>query len=89
MLSGPRDGKAFEPAKDEIRLNSQARAVWNLMRDGIWRSLSEISRATGAPEASASARIRDLKKMRFGGHTVLRRRRTEGTFEYRLIPRER
>ena len=88
-LSGPRDGKTFESAKDEIRLNSQARAVWNLMRDGIWRSLAEISRATQEPEASCSARIRDFRKPRFGGHKADRRRRSRGVFEYRLIPRER
>jgi len=44
------------------------------MRDGEWRTLGEISEATGHPEASVSARLRDFRKPRFGGHTVNRRR---------------
>ena len=88
-LDGPRDGKTFAKAKDEKRLNKQARAVWNLMRDGIWRTLAEISNATREPEASISARLRDFRKPKFGGHQVWRRRRTEGAWEYRLIPKAR
>ena len=84
---GPRDGTTFIPKKDEKRLNRQAQLVWNFMSDGRYHTLAEISRATGAPEASASARLRDYKKMKFGSHTVLRRRRSEGTHEYRLVPR--
>ena len=85
---GPRDGKTFVAAKDEKRLNRQAQLVWDfMMSDGQWHTLAEISRATGAPEASASARLRDCRKIRFGMNTVERRRRSEGTHEYRLIPR--
>jgi hypothetical protein len=57
------------------------------MGDGEWRTLAELSRATGIPEASASADLRHLRKSRFGGHTVNKRRRQpEGaTWEYQLI----
>lgn len=82
-----RDGETFEAALDGARLNAQAMRVFSLMRDGVWRTLREISEATGDPEASASARIRDLRKPRFGKHTVHRRRRGDGKkglFEYRL-----
>ena len=84
---GPRDGKTFVPKKDEKRLNRQAQLVWNFMSDGRYHTLAEISRATGVPEASASARLRDLRKIRFGMNTVERRRRTESQYEYRLVPR--
>ena len=84
---GPRDGSTFIPKTDEKRLNRQAQAVWSFMSDERWHTLSEISCATGAPEASASARLRDYKKQKFGGHQVLRRRRSEGTYEYRVVPR--
>ena len=84
---GPRDGKTFVPTKDEKRLNRQAQAVWNLMLDPIWRTLAEVSLMTKEPEASVSARLRDFRKPAFGSHTVLRRRRSEGTHEYRVIPR--
>lgn len=85
FLSGYRDGKTFDPERDEARLNRQALTVWNLMADSAWRTLSEISKNTGEPEASISARLRDFRKEKFGGHAVERRRRTEGTYEYRLL----
>ena len=86
--AGPRDGETFEATKDEKRLNHQAEIVWNLMRDGEWRTLQEISARTKAPEASVSARLRDLRKEDFGGHTVARRRcAAGGTYEYRLLVR--
>ena len=87
---GSRDGLTFDKAKDERRLNRQAQAVWNLMRDGIWRTLSEISHATQEPEASISARLRDFRKARFNSNQVLRRRRgkeSRGVWEYKLVPR--
>jgi hypothetical protein len=69
---------------DQRRLGAQAQAVFNLMSDGEWRTLHEISAATGYPEASCSSRLRDYRKPRFGAHHVERRRRTEGTWEYRV-----
>ena len=80
------DGKTYDHAQDFGRLNTQLRAVRDLMRDGQWRSLNAIAQATGYPEASLSARLRDLRKPKFGLHTVQRRRAQEGagTFEYRV-----
>ena len=57
------------------------------MRDGAWRTLDEISVAVGAPPASVSARLRDLRKEKFGAHLVERRSRGErgrGLYEYRV-----
>ena len=81
------DGATYEAAQDFTRLNTQLRAVRDLMRDGTWRSLNQIATATGYPEASLSARLRDLRKLKFGLHTVQRRRAGEGrgTFEYRVL----
>ena len=80
------DGKTYDHAQDFGRLNTQLRAVRDLMRDGQWRSLHLIGLLTDYPEASVSARLRDLRKPRFGLHTVERRRTKEGlgTFEYRV-----
>lgn len=86
ILHGPRDGETFNSALDEVRLNRQASAVWSLMADGKWRSLSEISLLTGHPEASVSARLRDFRKSRFGRHEVQRKRDEFGFFNYRLVP---
>ena len=64
----------------------QLSAVLDLMRDGRWRTLYEIQKATGeGSEAAISARLRDLRKARFGGYQVNRRRRGDGgTFEYQV-----
>tara|TARA_Y100000310_G_scaffold93475_2_gene90966 strand:- start:6073 stop:6459 length:387 start_codon:yes stop_codon:yes gene_type:complete len=81
---GIRDGRTFQPSLDYVRLNAQMSRVVSALAEGAWRTLFEIARDTGDPEASISARIRDLRKPRFGKHTVDRRRREAGLFEYRL-----
>jgi hypothetical protein len=47
-------------------------------------TLKEVSEITGAPEASASAGIRNLRKERFGGFTVDREHISNGLYKYRL-----
>jgi hypothetical protein len=64
------------------------------MKDGVWRTLSEIEKVLGVghSQAGISARLRDFRKEKFGGHTVERRRRgnaAKGLHEYRLIINER
>lgn len=78
------DGPDLEK-EDHVRLAGQILAIFSVMQDRTWRTLAEIARVTGAPEASASAQLRHLRKARFGGHTVERRRRGAGLYEYRLI----
>jgi hypothetical protein len=79
-------GETFDEAKDGHRLRRQLDAVRTVMSDGEWRTLSRISAATGLgyPEASVSARLRQL---RHEGLTVERRRvaTTAGTWEYRVV----
>ena len=38
---------------------------------------------TGDPEASVSARLRDLRKKRFGSHIITRRYVSDGLWQYR------
>lgn len=81
-------GDTYDRALDQVRLNAQMRRVVRLMCDGRWRTLAEIEKRTGDPQASISARLRDLRKEKFGLSTVERRRRGEevrGLHEYRLI----
>ena len=80
------DGGTYQHGMDGKRLGKQMRLVALLMMDGLWRTLKRISVVTSCPEASISARLRDLRKPRFGEHTVERRRRAEGagTWEYRV-----
>jgi hypothetical protein len=84
-----RDGATYDHEQDGARLQQQQQDVWNLMRTGHWYSLTALSQATGHMPQSISARIRDFRKDRFGGHTVLRKRAGlyRGTFVYRLVPR--
>ena len=81
------DGVSYDLARNHDRLRRQLGRVRNLMRDGRWRSLQEIAGATGDPETSISCQLRNLRKPRFGGHDVRKRRRAEigGTWEYRLV----
>jgi DNA-binding IclR family transcriptional regulator len=77
-------GSTYVPKYDQVRLGRQLRKVWHVMLDGEWRTLRQISRLTGAPEASASARLRDLRKC---GWQVDRKRKGDpriGVFVYRV-----
>ena len=64
------DGDTYEAEYDFDRLTTQLARTFNVIADGQWRTLGEIAELTGAPEASASARLRDLRKQKFGGYTV-------------------
>ena len=79
------DGETYEASRDHDRLQSQLSVTFNLMQDGKWRTLAEISEGTGYPQASVSARLRDLRKQKFGGHAVLRKHIDRGLFTYQLL----
>lgn len=80
------DGETYDVARDGFRLSSQLNRVRMVMWDGEWRTLRQIQAACGGSEASISARLRDLRKTRFGAHTVSKRvvEGTTGLWEYRL-----
>ena len=79
------DGDTYECEIDHDRLNTQLQSVKKLMADGDWRTLDDISAMIPGSIASISARLRDLRKTKFGGYTVERRRcGVAGLFEYRL-----
>lgn len=71
--------------EDTPRLSSQLDAVKAVFSDGKWHTLTELAGAAKCSTQSASSRVRDLRKKRFGSHTV-ERRRIAGTAvcEYRL-----
>lgn len=75
-------------ADDTTRLTGQLDDVKRVMRRGLWMTLEQIAGAAGGyPEQSVSARLRDLRKPRFGGHTIERRRKKghRGLYEYRMV----
>jgi len=81
------DGKTYEPKRDYVRLRGQMLDVYRLMSDGKWRTLREIADVVHGSEAGVSARLRDLRKSKYGGHTVEREHISAGLHWYRLIPR--
>lgn len=66
---------------DTARLGKQLALVLALMADGQWRTLRQIADRVQAPEASVSARLRDLRRY---GRTVERERVTGGLWRYRV-----
>ena len=79
------DGETIDPEKDNKRLGKQLSNVFLFMMDGKWRTLSEIAKTLGYPEASISARLRDFRKSRFGSFIVERERIGKGLYRYRLV----
>lgn len=80
------DGATYEPEHDKERLNTQLARVKRVMADGRWRTLSQIHHECGVgSEGGVAARLRDLRKERFGGLGVERRRVDGGLFEYRVM----
>jgi len=83
------DGATFSPERDGPRLNKTQRAVLQIMQDGEWHTLNQLHTALRfmgirASEASISARLRDLRKPRFGGYTIERKHGKNGLWFYRM-----
>lgn len=74
-------GETYDEVRDHARLNAQCRRVFNVMKQGQWVTLEYLSMVTGDPQASVSARIRDLRKH---GYTVKREYVKRGLWRYRL-----
>lgn len=85
QLEIPFDGATYDHAKDYKRLKTQLDIVrdYMLQIEDRWLSLANLSDCLGFPEASISARLRDLRKAKFGGYRVSRYR-NEGTWFYRV-----
>jgi hypothetical protein len=86
VTAGPDfDGVTYSPTRDKGRLQKQLSAVKDTMlRYGGWWSLETLAAYCGAPQASVSARLRDLRKPKFGGYSVEREYRGGGLWAYKL-----
>ena len=80
------DGATFDRERDGERLGRQMEAVKRLMLDGQWRTLADIADYAQGSEAACSARLRDLRKIRYGCFVVHRRYKANGVWEYRVEP---
>jgi hypothetical protein len=79
-----RDGRTYVHERDGRRLAAQHHRVLAALRNGEWWTLRQLHDRTGDPEASISARLRDLRKPRFGSHNIEREYVQRGLFRYRL-----
>lgn len=77
-------GATYDTQLDGQRLTQQYQRAFDCMADGQWRTLEALASAVGAPTHSVSARLRDMRKPRYGAHLVERKRVTGGLYEYRL-----
>ena len=85
------NGPDYDPSFDHARLTGQIKRIFRTMSDARWRTLGEIAAITSDPQASISAQLRHLRKVRFGGHIVEKQRRGNpgsGLWEYRLLVSE-
>lgn len=79
------DGKTYDPMQDGDRLGKQMAAVKSYMLTHDWVTVEEL-RAAGihGSETGIAARIRDLRKERFGSYDVDRMRVDGGLYAYRV-----
>jgi len=72
---------------DKKRLGGQREQIRIVMVDGAWRSLPDLAAAIFAADSSIpsiSARLRDLRKAKFGSYILDKREPRAGYFEYQL-----
>jgi hypothetical protein len=81
-------GPAFNEVLDGARLRTQMEVIRDFMLGAGWKTLGEIEAEVGYPQASVSAQLRHLRRDWAGSYEVLKRRRTNGTWEYSVLPPE-
>jgi hypothetical protein len=86
------DGPTYQPAQDHTHLTGQLRRVYDAMAGGEWWTVPELEKALlpggYVSQTGIAARIRDLRKPKFGGFSIEARRRAgDGThlWEYRIV----
>lgn len=61
---------SYDAKRDRARLTGQLKRAYDYLASHGWVTLADLARAIGCKEQSASARIRDLRKPRFGNHRI-------------------
>jgi len=79
------DGKTYDKHLDYNRLKSQLSKVFHAMLDGRWHTLEDlVDIVESGTVASVSARLRDLRKFKFGAYLIRTKRNDEGLWKYKL-----
>ena len=81
LLAWEPRGETINRERDRSRLAPQMQRVHDFVLGAGWTTLGAISEATGDPEASVSARLRDLRDM---GFRVEREFVARGLHRYRV-----
>ena len=76
------DGYTFNEARDGDRLRRQLDVIKDAMGDGHPHTLAELARVAECSTASASARIRDMRKAKHGGAVIDRAYVGNGVWSY-------
>lgn len=82
-------GIALTPA-DHERLSKQIDRVHAIVSDGAWYAVSDVRQAiqrrfgVSDPENSIQAQLRNLRKSKFGGYAI-ERRRIGNLWEFRMV----
>ena len=84
VVLGDRDGETFDRARDLDRLDNAMGRIYARMKDRNWYTLADLASAGECSEACASARIRDLRKKKFGGFFVDKANCGDGLWKYRF-----
>lgn len=66
------------------RLTTQRGRILHRLKQGGWYTLDTLSALENAPQASVSAQLRNLRKLKYGGYTIERRHIKNGLYEYRM-----
>ena len=83
-ISLPVRGKSFNKKLDSARLWSLRRRIWETMRDGQWRTLSDIHELIGLPVGCDIPRR--LREMRDIGYQLFKERTTiNGVWIYKAV----
>ena len=79
------DGETYDKEIDGERMTTQLELVRDIMSDQRWHRNLEVANKVGCTESGAAARIRDLRKEKFGSWEIVRRRVAHGNglHEYR------
>lgn len=69
---------------DRKRRATQRAGVMRALNRGRWLSLKDFQGVKGS-DSGISARIRDARKPKFGGHKIVCRRDEGGVYRYKLV----
>lgn len=80
------DGRTYDHKRDHTRLRTALEAVHDCLRDGqrwtVYELRDGVRLRTGKNHEAITARIRDLRKLKFGGHDIRKTHTGHGVYAY-------